>query len=297
MVGLDMSFLYAFNGSQFWSDQKSSNPDLINRMGGNRMAGMVGGASGGVGSAQSGQFSMDAYLQEEFARLLIVWLLTTPASLPVDFTYAGEAKAEGKTADVLDAKGPNRFTARLFIDQQTHQLLMLSYKAKSLDFNRGPQAAGQGGQGSAQGNRNAAGNQGTQGNQNNQANRQANPPTPEELEKIRAEREKRAKEMQEAIANAPEVETRWVVSDYRNVSGINLPHHLVKSTQGQINEEIQIQKVKVNPSLKPINSSRKLRRKSKPTGTEEDTQGAKLCPIQTTTFSPKLFFDSLASWV
>ena len=71
------------------------------------------------------------------------------------------------------------------------------------------------------------------------------------MEKMRAEREKRIKEMQEAMANAPEVETRWIVSDYRNVNGLNLPHHLSKSTNEQISEEIQIQKVKVNPSLKP----------------------------------------------
>ncbi len=264
-VGFDITALYAFNGSNSWSDLKSSNPELINRFGSNRIMGMMGGMAG----VQTGQFNMDSYLQAEFARLLMVWLLATPAALPFEFTYAGEAKAEGKTADVLDAKGPNNFTARLFIDQQTHQFLMLSYKTKSLNLNRGPQAPGQGNR-APDGNRNAAsnqgnqgnqGNRGNQGNQNNQATRPANPPTPEEMEKLRAEREKRMKEMQEALANAPEVETRWVVSDYRNVNGLNLPHHLIKSTQGQVSEEIQIQKVKVNPALKPDKFEQKVEKK------------------------------------
>lgn len=264
-VGFDITALYAFNGSQSWSDLKSSNPELINRFGSNRIMGMMGGMAG----VQTGQFNMDSYLQTEFARLLMVWLLATPAALPFEFTYVGEAKAEGKTADVLDAKGPNNFTARIFIDQQTHQFLMLSYKTKSLNLNRGSQAPGQGNR-PADGNRNTASNQGNQGNQsnqsnqgnqNNQANRPANPPTPEEIEKMRAAREKQMKELQAALANAPEVETRWIVSDYRNVNGLNLPHHLIKSTQGQVSEEIQIQKVKVNPSLKPDKFEQKSEKK------------------------------------
>ena len=249
-VGLDMAFIYAFNGSQSWSDLKSSNPELINRFGGNRLAGMLGGA-------QAGQVNVDTYLQAEFARLLMVWFLTTPTSLPVEYTYAGEAKADGKTADVLDAKGTNNFAARLFIDQQTHQILMLTTQTPNLNLYLGAQAPGQGNR-PADGNRNAAGNQ---GNQNNQGNRPANPPTPEEQEKMRAEREKRMKERQEALAKAPLVETRWVLTDYRKANGITLPYHLAKSTQGQISEEINIQKVKVNPALKPDKFEKKEEKK------------------------------------
>jgi hypothetical protein len=54
----------------------------------------------------------------------------------------------------------------------------------------------------------------------------------------------------EAEPDTSEVELRWVVSDYRNVNGLNLPHRLSRAIDGQLVEEIEIQKVKVNPSLK-----------------------------------------------
>ncbi|HKQ90180.1 MAG TPA: hypothetical protein VJZ77_05830 [Blastocatellia bacterium] len=56
---------------------------------------------------------------------------------------------------------------------------------------------------------------------------------------------------QEASANAAESEVRWVVSDYRIVDGLNLPHQLVIFLDGRPVEEVTIKKVKINPSLKP----------------------------------------------
>ena len=47
------------------------------------------------------------------------------------------------------------------------------------------------------------------------------------------------------------MEVRWIASDYRNVNGLTLPHRLTRSTGGQITEEIELQKVKVNPAFKP----------------------------------------------
>jgi hypothetical protein len=56
---------------------------------------------------------------------------------------------------------------------------------------------------------------------------------------------------QEASANAAESEVRWVVSDYRIVDGLNLPHQLVIFLDGRPVEEVTIKNVKINPSLKP----------------------------------------------
>lgn len=190
----EFTTLLAANGTQTWSDFKQ--PDL-NAMADAKRA-MAGDAAKGDayaakkgdagGGSPGGSGAMPQANPSDFGRLLLSWLLITPGTLPVEFTYAGEARADGKTADVLDAQGPNNFAARLFIDQQTHQLLMLTYKAK---------------------------------------------------------------------ANASEVEVRWVVSDYRNVSGLSLPHRLTKSIGDQVTGEITINKVKINPSLKPDKFERK----------------------------------------
>ncbi len=165
----------------------------------------------------------------DFGRLMFALLLTTPATLPLEFTYAGEAKtADGKTADVLDATGPNNFTMRLFFDPPTHQLLMMSYKSRPMG--RGPQGPGQGGQG------------GGQGGQGNQGNR--NPG---------------------GMGNAPETETRWYLTEYRSESGLNLPHRITKSTIGENGPqpfgEVEIKKVKINPSLKPEKFEKKEEKK------------------------------------
>src|SRR5207247_2731174 len=104
-----------------------------------------------------------------------------PSFFPVEFSYAGEAKAEDGSADVIEVKGPNGFTARLFLDQKTHQPLMLSYRgvAPRMVVNRMTAPAGR---------------------------------RPEEIEKA-------AKESQTQVlaSKPPEVEMQVRFSDYRNV--------------------------------------------------------------------------------
>ena len=189
----EFTSMIGINGTQTWTDFRQ--PEFGGSPDG--MAMRRGGNDGGA-SREGQEIPSNALPQvnhPEFARLLLAWLLVTPATMPTEFTYVGEAKADGKTADVLDAKMSNGFATRLFIAQQTHQLLMLTYQMKM--------------------------------------------------------------PKQEAQASVSEAEMRWVVSDYRNVNGINLPHRLTKSINGQAMGEVEIHKVKVNPSLKPSKFEKK----------------------------------------
>jgi hypothetical protein len=61
------------------------------------------------------------------ARYLLALLLDTNSKLPIALTYAGRATAPDGEADVLDAKGPDGFEARLFLNRETGLPLMLSY--------------------------------------------------------------------------------------------------------------------------------------------------------------------------
>src|SRR5205823_8277388 len=133
-------------------------------------------------------------IQAGFTPLLLVWLLAAPPLLPLEFTYAGPAKIQssGQLADALDLKGPHNFSARLYLDQQTHQVLMLTCKTRMSNQNTGKQA-----------------------------NRLADSPTSAEMEGGK-----------ETEVKASEVELRWVVSDYRNVNGLNLPHRLTRAIGG-----------------------------------------------------------------
>ena len=217
-VGSDFTSIRAINGSQALSNFESNMEALVDMkksmarangstetggdkgISGKKMGGGLGaklgelGGIGGAGSGSADQSNQESHIREGFARLLLVWLGATPSSLPVEFTYGGQAIAQvgAKSADVIDVTGPGNFAARLFINPQTHQVMMLTYKAR-----------------------------------------------------------KPGKQPQESQAPESEAESRWVLSDYRNVGGLNLPHQLVIFLDGRPVEEVSVKKVKINPSIKP----------------------------------------------
>jgi len=79
-----------------------------------------------AGSDAEGQALRNA--RAELARFALAFLLTSPSSMAVEFTYGGEAEADDAKADVIDAKGQGSFAARIFLDQKTHRPLMLQYR-------------------------------------------------------------------------------------------------------------------------------------------------------------------------
>jgi hypothetical protein len=85
-----------------------------------RMAPPPGGADGEAQALRNQRADM--------ARFALAFLLTSPAAMPLEFTYGGEAEADDGKADVVEAKGPGSFAARLFFDQKTHRPLMLAYR-------------------------------------------------------------------------------------------------------------------------------------------------------------------------
>jgi hypothetical protein len=68
-----------------------------------------------------------ATLKQDFARLTLGMFAASFPSYPMTFTYVGEAEAPQGKADVLDAKGPNNFTIRFFINKETHLPIMVSW--------------------------------------------------------------------------------------------------------------------------------------------------------------------------
>lgn len=226
------------------------------------------GGPGGPGGANSPMAAF-AQLQQrrEFYQIMLGWLLTAPASAQVEFAFLGEAPGpEGSKLNVLEGKGANGFNVRLYFDQQTHQLIGLSYKAKQLrgmmGGGRGP--GGQGGQRQQQGAQPA---QPGQGGQRPQQGAQAGQPGQggQQVQRIEIspeERERRMKEFQERFEKAPEVDYRWAFAEYKSVGGLNLPHVLTKMEGNTPNEEWKISKFKINPKISPD----KFVRKEKPQG-------------------------------
>ena len=199
MGSAELTRMEVLNGTTVWMDLQTS--------GGGGMV-MIRRPGGDNPHAQAAQQNS---VRSEFARTMIGWLLTTPSSFPVEYSFAGEAESPDGKADVLEVKGPNDFAARLFLDQKSHKPLMLTYKGRKARVIMSTSTNG--------------------------------PRSEEEVKKQIADAEAKA-------AAEPLVEYQVVFNDYRDVSGVSLPHRLTKSVENEVNEEWEISKFKLNPQLK-----------------------------------------------
>jgi hypothetical protein len=172
--------------------------------------------------------------REELARLLLGIVAGPQPSFAVTYAYAGQAESPDGKADVIDVKGPDNFAARLFLDIESHLPLMLTYiapeprmvvrTASSRDGAGPPPANSRGGAPNTV-------------------------RTPEGLSP--EERERMEKAMKEAeAAPAKMVEYRVFFTDFREVNGLSLPHHIARGTGDKTTEEWDIKSYKVNPPLK-----------------------------------------------
>lgn len=193
-----------FNGEQMFQDSSSSGGGMV----------VMRRPGGDDPKAQAAQLRS---MKADVTRNLLAWLLTAPEASQIQFTYAGEADAPEGKADVIDAKGMDGFAARIFLDKQTHQPLMLSYRSVVPKMVMRTVQAGH----------------------------------PEEGEKKAKELEKQAHdEVAKAQANAQESEVQIFYADYRTVDGVLLPHKISRSVNGEVSEEWEITKFKINPPFK-----------------------------------------------
>lgn len=172
----------------------------------------------------------------EWARYLLAFLLTTPAGFPVEWSYAGKAEFEGRQADALEVKGQAGFAARLLLDEQSHLPLQLSYKssggAMGLAFGSGVAAA-------------------APGSEIEIAAFPAPPPGAKaaavdrlEFFEVAAPPVKTSAAREAGVSSAliapgakVELEMQMRFADYRSINGLQLPHRVTISANGQTEAE------------------------------------------------------------
>jgi hypothetical protein len=88
-----------------------------------------------------------ATVKQDFARLMLGMFASSYPSFPLTFEYVAQAEAPEGKADVLDVKGPANFTARLFVNAQTHLPIMVSWRAQAPPARGGGPGPGRGGAG------------------------------------------------------------------------------------------------------------------------------------------------------
>ena len=175
--------------------------------------------------------------QVEASRLMLGWFAAAHPAANAQYTYAGEAESVDGKAFVIDVKNADNFTARLFIDQQTHLPLMVTYKAPQ------PRMMTSGGPtvmtGPASGGGHVVRSEAPAGREM----------TEEERKKARAEAEQKIQEMQR---QAPVLaDFALYFEDWRDADGVKFPFKMRRATEGTTTEEWTVTKIKVNPKVDP----------------------------------------------
>ncbi|MEP7271366.1 MAG: hypothetical protein ABI882_07660 [Acidobacteriota bacterium] len=152
--------------------------------------------------------------RQQIAFYTLGWLLETPPSLPAEFIYGGQVRAEDGLLEAIIVKGPNGFRPVILIDPTTFlpvSLLVAFVEAKrenvlvevatvSRQFLRDTYA--------------------------------------------RARREREARR-----TPAQRRELEWRFSDHRNVDGLVLPHRITTLIDGEVQEEMTVNHFRVNHQI------------------------------------------------
>lgn len=159
-------------------------------------------------------------LNQDFARLALGMFAASFSAYPFTFVYVGEAEAPQGKADVIDAKGPDNFTLRLFIAKDTHLPVMVSWHGPS-GLRGAPVGRGASG---APGTPGAPGSPGARGA--DAARAREGPPS-------------------------ASPENRLYFAEYRDVDGMQFPFRLRRAVGADTVEETTFDRFKVNAKIDP----------------------------------------------
>ncbi len=197
MAGIEITRTDVLNGAEVWTQQGSSGgANVVIRGPGN--------------DTPQGRELANKATRLELLRYSLALLLSTPASAGAEYSFAGEAESPDGKANVIEVKTDGVALGRLFVDQKSNRLLMLSYQGRK------PRMV---------------------------VSQHTAPPSAAEMEKHKQEAEAQAN-----AQGLVEFQMRF--SDYRDEGGVSFPHHIVKSVADEVSEEIQLTKFKINPALK-----------------------------------------------
>jgi hypothetical protein len=170
--------------------------------------------------------------REDLARLLLGVIAGVQPSFAVTYGYAGQAESPDGKADVIEVKGPDDFAARLFLDAESHQPLMLSYLAPEP---RVMMRTARGG-----------------GPPADVPSHSGPPPLARTAEGLSPEEKARMDQIVKDTQAAPAklIEYRLFFTDFREVNGLMLPHHIARGTASKTTEEWEIKSYKINPAIK-----------------------------------------------
>jgi hypothetical protein len=148
----------------------------------------------------------------EASRLMLGWFAMAHPAAHAEYTYLGEAESVEGKAFVIEAKNADGFAARLFIDEESHLPLMVTYKAalpRMVTQTMGAPAGGHAAAGA-------------------EVRRQT-----------------------ENALNQPPAMADYTVyfEEWRDADGVKFPSRMRRATDGSTVEEWSISKIKLNPKI------------------------------------------------
>jgi hypothetical protein len=178
----------------------------------------------------------------DFARFTLGMFASSFAAFPLEFRYVAPAEAPDGRADVLEVKGPDGFSAQLFIAADSHLPLFLSWQDKEppktvhviqnvVYLPDGTKAQ--------------LPPMADDGKEPGLPSRALTPTERERLNTFVADL------VRKYDAQRQIVEHRMYYADYREVSGLKLPHRISRAIAGKTVEEWLVEKIKVNSKLDP----------------------------------------------
>ena len=192
-----------------------------------------------------------ATVKQDFVRLTLGMFASSFSSYPLTFTYVGQAEAPQGKADVIEAKAAPNFTARLFVNSETHLPVMVSWQAPA-----GRGGPGRGGPGGPGGPGAGPGPEGRGG----PARPGAGAPAPQGAAPAQGAPPPGG---QQPPGGAPaagpgrggpppaQVEFRIYYADYRDVDGMQWPFRLRRATGADTTEETTFDRFRVNAKIDP----------------------------------------------
>ena len=229
--GMTVERIQALAGESAWMDVQNRGG-----MGGGMQIQMRNGPPGAPDDPAEAEKRMAAMLRSEMQRYMLA-LLASPAG---EVTYAGVAESPDGKADTLEMKDARGQTLRLFVDQATHLPLMLAYsEVRPRMMMMGGPGGGRRQGGGPGGTPGAPGAPGSGAGAPGAGGAPRERPSPEEMRR-------RMESMPPPAPSA--VQMRF--DEYATVDGVKLPKRISLSVDGAPTEEWNVEKIKVNPSIK-----------------------------------------------
>lgn len=171
----------------------------------------------------------------EISRLMLGWFAMAHPAANAEYSYLGEAESVEGKAYVISVKNADGLAARLFVDEQTHLPLMVTYQGPQ------PRVINQ----TVGGPQMAAGGGGAHVMTMNTGSGQKM--TDEERKKAVADAQKQIEEMQKQ----PPVMADYTIyfEDWRSGDGVKFPFKIRRAMSATTTEEWTISKIKINPKI------------------------------------------------